>query len=341
MKKIRLKDVADMLGVSVVTVSNALSGKKGVSDNLRKKIIKTAHELGINCERYSKCNNSSNNVGTETEGLILGVLVSDFYVSIGTSFYWEMYQKITYAATRARCLTSLDIVKEKSGNPKVPNMIKDNSIDGLIILGMLKREFLDEVLNACQCPIVSVDFTIPEKKISAVLSSNYLGMYKATRELIKAGHKRIGFVGTMGFSHNIGERLCGFQKCMIENGLSVPLQWIFSDRVGEMETAYVSLPDELPTAFACSSDYAASILYDALERRGLSVPNDISIASYDNYLYNHKLSGKLTTYNVDMEAIAESAIHRIIMELRYPELAGKTEYIDSNVIRRTSIKNIE
>ncbi len=341
MKKKRLKDVADKVGVSVVTVSNALSGKKGVSDSLRKKIIETACELGINCDKYSKSNKENNNSETETEGLVVGVLVSDFYVSVGTSFYWELYQKIAYAAAKQKCLTSLVIIKERSGESEVPQMIKENSIDGLIILGMLKCEFLDAVLGECKCPVVSVDFIIPDKKISAVLSSNYLGMYKATRELIKAGHREIGFVGTMGFSHNIGERLCGFQKCMIENGLSVPSQWILSDRIGEMETAYVSLPEKLPTAFACSSDYAASILYNSLAQKGISVPDDISIASYDNYLYDHELSGKLTTYNVDMEAIAEKAVGQVILELRFPVLAGKIEYIDSNVIKRISIKKIK
>ena len=338
MKDKKLKDIADALGTSVVTVSNALAGKKGVSDEKRALIIKKAQELGIDLTKYNK--NTDKSLETDSNGNIIGVLVSDFYISKGTSFYWEMYQKLTVTASRMKCLISIYIAKEKMGNPPVPAMIEENSIDGLIVLGRLRESYLSKVFDKCRCPIVLMDFMIPESQISAVLSSNYIGMYKSTNELIKAGHKNIGFVGTMGFSNNIGERLCGFQKCMTDNDLKVSSGWILSDRVGETETAYISLPDELPTAFACSSDYAASILYDALKHRGLKVPDDISVASYDNYLYGHDLSGKLTTYNVDMETMADRTVAQLIGEIYGTSGRGNIEYVDSKMIIRESIKRL-
>ncbi|MCR5778108.1 MAG: LacI family DNA-binding transcriptional regulator [Lachnospiraceae bacterium] len=337
-KKIGLKNIAEAAGVSVVTVSNALSGKKGVSDEKRNLIMKKAEELGFSIDKYK--NNTDSTVETDFNGKVIGVLVSDFYISIGTSFYWEMYQNVTSEAAKCNCMISLYIAKERSGDSSIPSMIEDKSIDGLIIIGRLKDNYLEEVFNKTACPIVLMDFVLPERDISAVLSSNYLGMYKSTKELIKAGHTKIGFVGTMGFSHNIGERMCGYQRCMVDNGLNVLQKWILSDRIGKMETPYISLPDELPTAFACSSDYAASILYDALKLKGLRVPEDISIASYDNYLYGHVLSGRLTTFNVDMETMAERAVGQLLEEIKDPSVRHKIEYVDSKMILRDSIKKL-
>ena len=98
MARITQRDIADALGVSVVTVSNALSGKKGVSEELRGEIIRKAEELGMNAEKYG---------ARSMDHFTIGIYVSGWYISVGTSFYWEMYQKTAYAASRRRCWTSI------------------------------------------------------------------------------------------------------------------------------------------------------------------------------------------------------------------------------------------
>ena len=67
MESVKLKDIADALGVSNVTVSNALSGKKGVSSEVREKVIKMAKELGYDLSRYEKTGKGSK----------IGVIVAD------------------------------------------------------------------------------------------------------------------------------------------------------------------------------------------------------------------------------------------------------------------------
>ena len=336
MKDKKLKDIADALGISVVSVSNALAGRKGVSAGLRKRVVETADKLGFDRSRYTFFSPGKEEV-EEPQGLTVGVLISDFYVSVGTSFYWEMYQNVVYAAAGKKGFTALEIVQERAGSPKMAQFLTDGSIDGLLVIGKLKETYLWNVLKRVSVPVVFLDFGVPESHRSAVFSGNYMGMYRVTGKLYDMGHRKIGFLGTMKYSDNVAERYFGFLRFMMEHGLQVVPEWVAADRGGETEEPAVRLPKQLPTAFACSSDYAAGLLYDELKRRNIRVPEDISLASYDDYLYGHELTGKLTSYHVDMERMAFRAVEQLYREMAHPENAGMCFYIDGSMVERESV----
>ena len=86
-KAVRLADIGKKLNVSTVTVSKALSGQKGVSEELRAKIIQLADEMG-----YQKSESRKNT--NEGKSFTLGIIVADRYVSENQSFYWKLYQEI-------------------------------------------------------------------------------------------------------------------------------------------------------------------------------------------------------------------------------------------------------
>lgn len=102
----------------------------------------------------------------------------------------------------------------------------------------------------------------------------------------------------------------------------------------------VELPERMPTAFACNNDLAAGYLYDKLLEKGYRVPEDISVAGYDNYLYGHPFARELTTYNVDMAKMAETAVDILLKKLKKENRHQGVRYIDSDIIERNSVKNI-
>ena len=340
-KEKKLQDIADALGVSVVSVSNAIRGKKGVSEKLRQNVFEYAEKLGINTDAYSSAteNKTDNKKKENSITLPVAVVVSKRYIEIGTSFYWEMYQKTAYTASAEGCITALEIADDDR-ETEPPLMIQRAEVSGVIIIGPMRDAYLKALLSRARCPVVFMDQQINFGKYSAVLSGNYYGMYKSARELVLAGHKEIGFIGALEKSRNIIDRYYGYKKCMRECGLKVERKWILTDRTGENETPKIDLPSVLPTAFVCSGDYSAAILYNALKKKGLNVPEDISIASYDDYLNNHELSGKLTTYRVDMEKMAKCAVRTVLHEIDNPEDAGMIYEIDSDVVLRDSIRRI-
>lgn len=327
---VTLKDIADKLQVSVVTVSNALAGRKGVSDTVREEIMKTAREMGYNATKYEK---------KETGGVKIGVIVSEKYLEVGTSFYWAMYQQVAYAASKKHSFTMFEILdKHIKGKRELPKVIREESIDGLLVIGWMEPQYVEQILKASKVPVVLLDFYQEGLPCDAVMSSNYIGMYKATRYLLDRGHKDIAFVGSVKATENIMERYYGYRKAVEEWGMSVREEWKIEDRDIESGDIHITLPQYMPTAFVCNSDFTAGHLYDVLYKCGYRVPEDISIIAYDNYLYGHPFAHELTTYNVDMEKMAKTAVHILLQKIKGKDKHQGVRWIDSEIIERSSVK---
>lgn len=328
---IKLKDIADKIGVSVVTVSNALSGKKGVSRALRDEIMAAAGEMGYDISRYNDRKKESR----------IGVIVSEKYISVGNSFYWAMYQQVAYMASKKDCFTMLEIRgNDGAGHGGLPGVMQEKVLDGLLVIGWLERCQLERILKAAEVPVVLLDFYEKGLSCDSVMSNNYMGMYRATRYLLERGHRDIAFVGTIDAGNNIRERYFGFRRGMEEWRLPIRAEWILGDRDIRSGKPQINLPEHMPTAFVCNSDYSAGYLYDLLQKRGLRVPEDVSVISYDNYLFGHPFARKLTTCNVDMRLMAKTAVDVLLKKQKYPDKKQEVRYIDSVIIERSSVKNL-
>ena len=133
-KKVRLKDIADELNTSVVSVSNALNGKKGVSEQLRRKVLEAAEKLGYDMGRQ---------VSDGSETVEIGVLIAERYVQEDSSFYMDIYRMLAQAATKKGCVSVLEIVsreKERMILPFVP--FSGVNVQGVIVIGEMETQFI-------------------------------------------------------------------------------------------------------------------------------------------------------------------------------------------------------
>ena len=103
MGKVRMADIAKEVGVSTVTVHNALLGNKGVSDEMREKIRKVADELGYH-QMTAAAKRERNKGGLRN----IGVIISERYLATYTTFYWKMYQELALIATDKNCMAAVD-----------------------------------------------------------------------------------------------------------------------------------------------------------------------------------------------------------------------------------------
>ena len=209
-----------------------------------------------------------------------------------------------------RGVTVLETVtRENEQTRRLPKIVEEQTVDGLIVIGWMEKDYVSRLVEDSGIPVVLLDFNLKDVRCDAVMSNNYMGMYKATRYLLEHGHCDIAFVGSVHANDNIMDRYFGYCKALYEKGLKVRREWLLEDRDIESGDMMVTLPENMPTAFACNSDLAAGYLYDALVEKGYRIPEDISIVAYDNYLFGHPFAEQLTTYNVDMERMAASAMN--------------------------------
>lgn len=325
-----MKDIAAAVGVSVVTVSNALAGRKGVSQDVRNRVEKAARELGYNLKKSDR----------NSRGLVIGVVASEKYITVGNSFYWALYQHVAYEASKAHGVTMLEILSfSMEKEEELPKLLKERAISGLIIVGWMSESYVKKIIAAADMPTVLLDFQMRGVKCDAVMSSNFIGMYKVTRYLLEKGHRDIAYVGSIQANDNILDRYYGYRKALMEAGIRERKEWILEDRDLEAGLSLVEVPENMPTAFACNSDWAAGLLYDVLAERGYRVPEDVSIIGYDNYLYNNSFADRLTTYNVDMKEMAHQAVKLLRGKIRGDDRHWGTRYVDSVIIERQSVKS--
>ena len=332
-KLIKLSDVAKALDVSVVTVSKALSGQKGVSESKRKQIIDLADKLGY---VYTSKPKISYNIA---------VLVHERYMDSCGSFYHRIYQNLNHKAALKNSYTMLFTINEDMERQfVVPDVIINKKIDGVIVIGKISSGYLHFLEEEFHIPTVFIDYFDNNINLDVVLSDSYYGAYLLTKYLIDRGHRDIAYVGTLLATGSITDRYLGYKKCMLENSLTVKDEWIIDDRHKETgvidDVKLMKLPEKLPTAFFCNCDLVASKLISKLEYMGYCIPNDVSVVGYDNYLLPKQCDVEITTYEVNLSEIAKISISNIINKIDKKRFQKGITIVEGKLIEKKSVKRI-
>lgn len=333
-KIVKMSDIAERLNVSTVTVSKALSDQKGVSDEMRNKIKKLALEMG-----YQKPTTKPED---RARSFNVGVIVPEDYIEKYQTFYWEMYQEINMAAVKNNSFVMLEVVNaadEKASVP--PKLLKENKIDGLIVLGGLKSAYLKMMKEHYATPTVYLDFYDANIKEDCVVSNSFYGTYTLTNYLFDNGHTNVGFVGTVLATKSITDRYLGYMKSLMEHGKNVREDWVLDDRDSERHNFKRFLfPEEMPTAFVCNCDTIASWVIRELEREGYRVPEDVSVVGFDDFLYPGLCNIPLTTYAVNMTKMAETCVKLLVKKMTGAETSEGMHLIEGRFIERKSVRTI-
>lgn len=326
---VKMKDIAQKLGISVVTVSNALSGKKGVSDKVRSLVLETAQAM----------NYGGSNEDEPRDKKTIGVIVAHRYIRVDGSFYWAMYQQLVFAAAQEGNLMMLEILQEEQENTgELPRILQEEDVDGMIVIGKMREKYVEGLLKNARVPVVLLDYYPQNLICDCVMSNNYLGAYKVTRYLLKKGHENIGYIGKFKENENLCDRYFGYQKGMEEWGITVNPQWVFADTRQACAMFGQMPPESRPTAFVCCSDVMARYLYDGLTQMNFRIPEDISVVGYDNYLHGHSFASQLTTYNVDLEEMTRKALGILMKKIDGRHDCPGVCYLDSYIVERGSVR---
>lgn len=363
---VKLQDIAKVLNTSTVTVSNALTGKVGVSEEMRSKIIATAQKMGyvprggrnraMGLGQISTASNLyidplANVIQTGAgkltpqrgaAGSIISVVVAQRYLTVGGSFYWELYQHIISSALNQGFTTTIAIVDdEQIKQDQIPDAIKFNCSAGIIALGPFDSHYLRSLAQQ-GIPCIQLDSFDESVRLPAVMTHNYINSYKMTHYLILKGHTEIGFVGSRQGFVNITDRFYGFKRAMLESQLMVNPEWILDDRDLNTGMLYqqLDLPTNLPSAFVCNCDATAYLVYSSLRSKGIKVPDDVSIVGYDNYLYGVDFAHYLTSINVNLHKLAQHAIVSLLMIIKQQPLDQLVERLECPIVERNSVKSL-
>lgn len=334
-KSVKLADIAEVVGVSTVTVSKALSDQKGVSEELRAKIKQLAQEMGY---KPPAAKNTRQSLQYN-----IGVLIQEMYLDKYASFYWQLYQDLTRRTLMRGCFTMLELVSRNDVmGCHMPIMAKEHRVDGIVVIGSMETHYIQELEDTAGVPVVYMDYYDNTRPIDTVISNSFYGSYMLTNYLFEMGHWDIGYVGTLCATNSITDRYLGYVKALMEHRVPVRDEWVFADRdlltgTIDLEKKMMRLPRQLPSAFVCNSDLTAAHLVKFLERRDYHVPSDFSVVGFDNYLYPGLCDIGITTYEVDISEMARKTFQKLLKRMENEKSKIGTVIVDGRLVCKDSV----
>lgn len=307
-KKIRIKDIAKRLGLSVATVSQALNHPKEVNRKTRQEILSLCEELG-----YVKP------IKGRKRNYHIVVISRDTY-NFANDFYAKVCENLLAYARKHKYNLIFEVWPDEHDG--LPWSISRNKIDGVIILGKIHREKILQIKHR-QIPVILCGHPLPDIELHTVMPDGKSGSYQATKHLIDLGHKKIATIaGGKVFDPVARDRIEGYRYAMLEAGLEVLEEYIVIADFRLYTHADKSLEKLLshtdpPTAIVCASDPIAYKIHEVLVEKKFKIPGDISLTGFDNFELPEYAKGylpKLSTVEVNIEELAKYTLD-ILFEL--------------------------
>ncbi|MBQ8752546.1 MAG: substrate-binding domain-containing protein [Clostridia bacterium] len=210
---------------------------------------------------------------------------------------------------------------------------------GYILLGRLPQQCFTQV-EALKKPIVWVDCENEFGNYGQVRVNNRCGTYMLTKRAIELGHRRLAFCG--GSAHrSYEERGEGMMSCVREySALGVTCE-VISNRGNPAETKRMLVElltrRNAPTFIQCASDSGAQAVYAAAKSLMLKIPDDLSIAGFDNIKEAHLMEPPLTTVGVPRMDMAITAVELLVKQMNAPLAANEVILLEPEMVLRESM----
>lgn len=329
-----LDAVARRSGCSPATVSRVINRSASVSPAVRAKVELAIRELGyltrrplqpggeLICEVIVHRSGTMEHVAVQAGGLeVLGppeeANAECFFTEpwrLGNEFYLRILNGIL-AELRSRGgkaliqpISDLQDVSLLHGSEAGPMPV--------LLVGDGGR-FLTSDLAHCRRPMVLVDMPDVAPGYESVSSNNILGIGLALDHLAGLGHRRCGFVGTIGPGDGC-ERTQAFAMHAMRLGLEVVPGWErvpYDDiRATTARVAGLLAAGPRPTALVCANDYAALAALRAARQAGIAVPRGLSLVGYDDITLAARFDPPLTSLQVDCEEIGRMSVRMLLSQ---------------------------
>ena len=337
MKKPKIIDIARQSGVSASTVSLVINNKPGVSQETRLRVLEVAEELF-----YPIKSTSASAVITRLSTVGMVVKTDPDSPPQANPFYSKVILGIEDVCRRngINLLFATLPVDEDNCPVEVPQLLYNESVDGLLMVGTFVDEIVTSFPDRGALPIILVDGYSNTQSYDVVISDNFKAAYQAVTYLIEKGHQHIGMLGSnVNCYPSLRERRNGYLRAMKENNLSQTYIADFNINRSKGYDEAITLLQNYPhiTALFCVNDDVGSHAIRAVKTLGKRVPADVSIISYDDTYIALNTQPTLTTMHVDTNAMGRAAVHLLALRIENPESARMSLIIHASLVERESV----
>lgn len=334
-------DVAKHASVSPKTVSRVLNKDAAVSEKTRTAVTAAMDALGYvpsHAARSMKSNRS------DLIGLITGAISSADEISTAAGLPDLLIVQGAQVVMERANKTLL--ISDTGGRlDRVPHLVRtfqEHRVEGILYVADFHKP-LDLTLPGRGIPKVLVN-CFDQVGTPAVVPDDEGGQYALTKAVIAEGHTRIAYLTLAPAQEATKLRLEGFRRALSEAGIAFEPSLVQATDLfgtaGEHQLIWDALDkffegDDPPTAICCGNDRLAMAVYGILRRRGISVPEDVSVVGYDDHrLISETLFPALTTAELPYSAMGARGA-QVLLDL----LAGEAPEDESRITVRGQVKH--
>lgn len=329
-KKTTMADIAKELNISKVSVYKALNHKHDISDELKQKVFDCAVQLNYKyidpltklCRHFYYI--IPKRFMTSTEQFYFGIFKELSNLLLGIGITIEIH------------IADIDFSPFKFEAALNAYHYDKSSSFGIFWAGMIPIKTLEGFIKL-NIPIVCIDNFIQNTLGSFIYIDDYHAGYSITEHLIKKGHKNICFVIETSISTNL-DKFYGYQKALHEYNVPFTVDMHLNLSLANMKNFRdLILPTPLPSAFLFDSDFSAQNFMLAMINQGYHIPQDFSVASFDNTKLCEETTPRLTSIGVAPIEISKAAYKVMLKRLSSTVLKPYMMILNSSIAIRDSI----
>lgn len=324
---VTVQDVARAAGVSAMTVSRVVNGGENVRESTRTAVMAAIAQLNYSPNSAAR----SLAAGDATQ---IGLL----YSNPSAAYLSQFLIGALAAARRAGCHLVLEACESDhpAEQAEATRSFASTSVEGVILPPPLSEVApVRAELEAAGIPWVSVAMGLSPECSLNVRIDDFEAAGAMTRHLLELGHRRIGFIRGAPNQSSSSERFRGFAAALHQAGLDVaemPVeQGDFTFRSGIVAGERLLDAPDRPTAIFASNDDMAAAAVGVAHRRGLHVPQDVSIVGFDDTSLATTIWPELTTVRQPIATMAETALTLLLARIRARRTASGGE-LDEQVL---------
>lgn len=318
---IRLKDIAERAGVSMMTVSKAMRDVKDVSPATRERIRKLAAEMGYTPDSVAQ---GLRNRNTRLLGLVISAVTNPIFARVMMAIE-EQAHELGYAILFAQ---SLNVVERED---QAVRHLLSRRVEGLFITPVYRMEPtapIYEELRRRGTPTVLLGPRAPFcQGFVNVETDDSTASYIATQHLLELGHRRIAYLAGPAVVPSAQERIEGYRRALREASIEVDDRLIFNagSTIEEGEKAALQLLNETPgaTAVQAVNDMVAIGAANVFLNQGLQIPRDLSMVGFGNILVAEHFRVPLTTIRQPKLRLGSAAMESMVRLMRGETPASK------------------
>lgn len=327
---VTMKDIAEITGVSISTVSRVLQKKGNISERVSKKVLSACDELSFNKGVIAQ----SNNFSKYNIGLIIPTSGEYFNDDPNTSYDIRMIKRTLEEQGHTTKLYTEQISSKK---------LKEDNINAAIISDPSLDSNIVDIISESATPYIIINGIYRDKDLFQIDYDNYGGMKKIIQYLIKMGHKNIIVLAGPKTHMVVKNRLDGINDTISDKIINKVIYGDFNLKSGYERTKLLIKDGQLKnvTCIVALSDYIAIGAIKALNESKIRIPEDISITGFDNIEISEYTTPSLTTINRVNDNYAFFVINQLTTRINKNLLLKNSKTIfETDIIIRDSVKDI-